>query len=156
MGEPLRGALRVRVLVLVQSLRLEPVAVTMPGSKCLCSAWTTSRRMGRLPRACVFGCLDSDSIVHYLQCPVVRDAVTEACGPILPLFGRMAEGMAPPWRHVAVAAELCCVTSHARSADVIAAMVLAADGPRRIRTAACRVAKTAADLLPGRRRGMLR
>lgn len=94
-------------------------------------------------------------MAHYLQCPVLLDAVAAACGPVSPAFGLVAEGMAPQWKHLAVAAEVSCVTSHPRSAEDIAEMVFAADGAHRIQASACMVSTAAAEL-PSRRRGRMR
>lgn len=57
------------------SAQPEPAAIQLV--KLLCNAWATSRRMDKLPRSCVLGCLARDCLRHYMSCPVLSIALAQ-------------------------------------------------------------------------------
>lgn len=85
-----------------------PTAVAMQGIKLLCNArhWTIAGHMGRLPHACVLGCMAPDCLRHVLRCPVLERALASSLGPRLPDYHLLMDGVLPQWRNVVAVAEV--------------------------------------------------
>lgn len=87
--------------------------------------WTCARRVGRAPRACVFGCAAEDGLRHHAACATLRRAAAQASGADKLSFGVLGPGAAE-LRQIAVAAEVYNSAAHRHSADEITEMAMRA------------------------------
>lgn len=88
--------------------------------------------MGRLPHACVRGCIAPDCLMHYIVCPVMERALEQFLGPRPAVLGLVADGIFPQWRHVAAPAEAYSTAGSVRTAAKTAALAIADEGRDRI------------------------
>lgn len=128
-----------------------PPSVAMQAVRFLTNGWTCARRMGRVPRACVFGCVAEDGLRHYAQCLPLRRAALQAGGELRPFFGVLMPGAAD-LRQIAVAAEVYNSAAHRRTAEEVADIVMQAGGAATLAAEAVRLARSVAEAMPTARR----
>lgn len=126
---------------LAESLPAQTVPSALQGVKTLCNAWVASRRMGRLPRACVLG-----RMARYVACHDLLSAESQ-CGEVATAQFRLLGPGPPQWRTTATAAEVDSRLAHELSADAVATEAIEAGGPERLRDKPRRIGRPSAELL---------
>lgn len=64
-----------------------PPSIAMQALRCVANGWACARRMRRLPRACVFGCVGGDALRQDAERRIRQCAALRAGGECAHLFG---------------------------------------------------------------------
>lgn len=140
------------VIAHATSLAIHPmktVIVAVVGIRLMANGWICARRMGRVPRSCVFGCVEEDPPRHDVECEVLCGAALAADGRWRLSFGILADGE-PEWRQDTMAVEVYNAAAHERTDDDFADLAMSAVGRPMLRDEAVRLARTVVDALPVR------